>query len=117
MKNINRFFLKKYDLATREKLMLDVAHFIRTEVSPLRLIFFGSVTTDRFDDFSDIDVIAIFKNTLEATHAMHKIYQCLRPDFGGHSVEILCTDEETFNTKSKVGGVYAVALKEGIEFT
>lgn len=92
--------------------MESTADFIKLHTSPLRIIFFGSITTDHFDDWSDIDVIAIYSSLVEADQARRILYTSRRPDLG-HSIEILCVDDSTYRSKSEIGGVYFIAREEG----
>ncbi len=69
MKNLLRRNLIKKSLQERQQLMSHAATFIRSSTSPEKIIFFGSITRDDFDDFSDIDVIAIYPSLVLADQA------------------------------------------------
>ncbi|MFZ4405093.1 MAG: nucleotidyltransferase domain-containing protein [Pseudobdellovibrionaceae bacterium] len=115
MKNLIRQSLVKAPLAIREQLMHTVAGFIFSLTKPQNIIFFGSVITENFDDWSDIDVVAIYDSLVDADQARRKIYGAKQPQIK-HPLEILCVDADTFSSKSKIGGVYFIAANDGRYF-
>ena len=114
MRNLTRFFLDPLPQDTKNQLRLLSADFIKTHTKPPSLIFFGSILRATFDACSDIDIIAIYDSIESADQARRVLYTKPLPNLG-HSLEILCVDEETFAHKSAIGGVYAVAHDEGAE--
>ena len=113
MKNIARLNLPKVPQSERLSLMDKVATFIRVHTQPLQVLFFGSITADKFDAMSDVDVVAIFRTQEEATQARKSLYGA---DLSavGRPIDFLCVDQETFDSKSQIGGVYFIARESGI---
>jgi hypothetical protein len=48
--------------------------------------------------------------------ARHKLYTAKKPDDLRFPLEIICVDQNTFDVKSKIGGIFFVALNEGLPF-
>jgi predicted nucleotidyltransferase len=115
MRNIERLSLQKFSPAAKEPLFEKTLAFIEEKTPALEVIFFGSIVTDQFDAWSDIDVVAIYPSREAADQARRTIYGSRRPEFG-HSIEVLCVDQATFDEKSKTGGVYFIAQQEGRSF-
>jgi hypothetical protein len=113
MINLRRTLLEKFPLKIRENLMQITLHFITENTKPLQVIFFGSIITENFDECSDIDVVAIYHDPVAADHARRVLYGTKKSSEIKHPLEILCVDQKTFDTKSQIGGVFAVALAEG----
>lgn len=99
-------------LTEREILMSRSAEFVNSHTKPIKIIFFGSIVTDKFDADSDIDLLAIYQTQNEADAARRVLYSTLQPTLD-HPLEMICIDEATFEKKSAVGGIYFVAQAEG----
>lgn len=115
MRTLARSFLDPIPQETKDRLKSLSIDFIKTHTKPIRLIFFGSIVNKNFDACSDIDIVAIYDSIQSADQARRVLYTKPLPNLG-HSLEILCVDEETFTHKAAIGGVYAVAREEGAEF-
>lgn len=115
MRNLGRLKLPKISIEEKQKLISTTVNFIKNETTPIKTIVFGSILKESFDAQSDIDVVAIYKTLQEADLARRKLYNIPRPGII-HPIEILCVDEQTFNKKSQIGGIYAVAKEEGKEY-
>jgi predicted nucleotidyltransferase len=113
VKNLARLIAEKLPPAAREKLMAAVIEFIVGNAKPQKLIFFGSIVTDHFDIYSDIDVVAVYDSVESADLARRVLYSGIRRPDLGYSIEILCVDAKTFEEKSRVGGVYFSAADLG----
>lgn len=116
MKNLNRIYSKKISEEEKSKLMNEVFNFISSNTHFSKVIFFGSIVTAKFDEYSDIDVLCIYKTPYEADQARRILYNSKRPDSITYPLEIICVDETTYTEKSKKGGVYFVAAETGTEF-
>jgi hypothetical protein len=92
-----------------------VYEFVHSNNPPLKVIFFGSILTQEFDNCSDIDLICLYPSVSEADLARRRLYSIPQPTIG-HPLEILCVDEETFKIKSERGGVYMIARESGKSF-
>jgi predicted nucleotidyltransferase len=115
MKNMERLNLAKFSPEAKEPLFKEVLSFIETKTPVREIIFFGSIVTEGFDAWSDIDSVAIYDTHEAADLARRTLYSLKRPDLG-HSLEILCVDRKTFEEKAQIGGVYALAKSEGRSF-
>lgn len=114
VKNIARYLSTSPKPNTEQKRLLqnEVIKFIQRLTEPRQIYFFGSILEDRFDSFSDIDVIAVYDSDEMADQARRLLYRSPRPDLG-HSLEIFCVSEKVFAEKSEIGGIYWIARHHG----
>lgn len=111
---LTRLQMPKKTEEERAFLIERVMQFIQLEVSPIKIIFIGSILGGNFDDISDIDMVIIFKDKIEADLARRKLYRAMRPREITHPLEMICVDENTYNEKSQVGGIFYTARLEGL---
>ena len=114
MKNIERYFLRKYSPREVEDLIECTQSQIHGLIGrPLRMIVFGSALTDHFDQQSDLDLVLIFPDQLSAKKAEKILYRNAQ-NFQ-IPIDFLCVDEGTHENKSNAGGVFWIAAREGRE--
>ena len=75
-----------------------------------RVILFGSAAENRMTEASDLDAVLIFSTAEEARQAQKAFY--VQRTFSW-PVDAICVDVETFNERSRFGGVLYVAAREG----
>jgi predicted nucleotidyltransferase len=75
------------------------------------ILCFGSALTDFFDDFSDIDLLVVYKSKDQIRNAYKSLYSA--QPFRDRSVDFVCVDQETYRYKSQIGGICFTAATEG----
>lgn len=111
MRQIQRRFSKKLSKEEVNQLVDTSVKLIREIAPPEKLILFGSALTDRFDEYSDLDFVLIYDSIEEAKSAQHKLYA--KTTSFPTSVDFVCVDKESYNKRSKTGGVFFIAAAEG----
>ena len=112
MIQLQRLQLPKKTFAEVEPLAREVTAEIVRLVHPEKVILFGSAVDGRFDEASDLDFVVVFKTHEEASLGRAALYR--NGHIAGRIIDFLCVDEETFRTKSGLGGVYFVAAQDGL---
>ena len=108
---IARFVAKKISKAETDKLVEIVVQELSVLEGLMGMVLFGSAANYTMDEASDIDVVMIFESIARAKEAS-KIVHTLRRQ-ATWPMDILCIDVNTFNKKSRVGGVYYIVRREG----
>lgn len=81
-------------------------------IEPKSLILFGSASRYEMTEASDLDLVVIVANPQEIKPA----YKALRLTSMkvNWPIDLLITDEKTFQEKASLGGIYYLAHKEGV---
>jgi predicted nucleotidyltransferase len=73
---------------------------LRDDYLPQRILPFGSLTTDRIDEWSDIDLMIVKETNLKFLDRTREVFQLLRPRVG---VDILVYTPDEFKQMSQQG--------------
>lgn len=114
MKNIRRYFLRKYCRSEIEKIIDETMSRIRG-VAPAveQIIVFGSALTNFFDDESDLDLVLIFATPAETRLGERALYRVAHTF--NREIDFLCIEKDAFQQKAALGGVYWLAANEGMQ--
>jgi predicted nucleotidyltransferase len=85
---------------------------IRTAVSPLRIVLFGSAARGEMGEYSDLDVLVVIEDERDRREATRLAYRSLI-GFGHPSDIVVTTESELAEHRDSPGLVYATALAEG----
>ncbi len=86
---------------------------IRSLCNPERIVLFGSAVNGIFDEDSDLDFVLTFSSVEAAQLAQKVLYRSKKPS----TADYVCVDEQTYQVRSNVGGVFFVARTEGRDLT
>jgi predicted nucleotidyltransferase len=112
MKNLLRASSRKYSDQEAQAIAREVLQKVLLSIQPKRVVLFGSAVTGSFDEYSDLDFLLIFETETQAKEAQKTVYRSVYSPL--RKIDWLCIDEKNLKEKVKKGGVYAVALSEGI---
>ena len=111
MYNLLRLKTTKYSKEQVEVLIQDSTKLIQKLVSPQHIILIGSSLTEQFDQWSDLDFVLIFDSKIIAKKS-EKILYSHSIDFPC-PIDFICVDLETYQKKSKIGGIFFMAENSG----
>jgi len=111
VENLKRLHESKWSAEQVDQLIAKVTNSILSRTNPVAIFVFGSAVTGEFDEYSDLDLVAVFKTRVEAKAAQSLL--CRPPLLTDRGVDLLCVDQDTFDRKSEIGGVYWIAKREG----
>ena len=113
MKNIKRLFQEKISDEEKVKIRRSLKKYIFKFTTPIQIYLYGSILSEKFDPYSDVDVLIIYKDEMEATQSIKKLQENrshLKLDF---PIEFVCVSKDEFKKKSQIGGLYFVIAQEG----
>lgn len=102
---------RRLNQTEKDGLIQRLREVISNSVSPEKVILFGSILTEEFDEHSDIDVLVVFASKVEAKEGLRVLYRA-RSELPC-SVDFICVDRDHYERFSKMGGVCYVAATEG----
>jgi len=111
MRNLMRLRSRKYSAAEIEDLVSKGLATIRGHSDPIKIYLFGSALGENFDDFSDLDFLLVFQTKEQAVRSRQLLYR--QSHAFSHPVDFICVDNETFEQKAEIGGVYLIAKQDG----
>ena len=111
LRGLHRSLEKPMPVEQKEALIQDTVQKILKVTKPNKLILFGSAVDGKFDSYSDFDFVLIYENR-GSVRAEQKKVNSIKAELLVES-DFLCVDEETFNSKSKIGGVFLIAAEDG----
>lgn len=108
-----KLLARRLNLNEQTELIKRLYQEIVSLVAPYQVILFGSASRYEMTESSDLDVVVIVTNIEEIKSVQKSLNQLSRRiDW---PVDCLVIDLNSFENKSKVGGVYFVIKEEGVQ--
>jgi predicted nucleotidyltransferase len=95
------------------EILKTVVPLIVEEVSPKKIIMFGSAARNETNKYNDIDLLIIVSDGIHRRHTAQHLYRKIRS--GGVPIDfIVATETDIDLYRSSKGYIYFAALKEGV---
>ena len=114
MKNILRLSQPTIEPSVKNAWISQSIEKIFSLCSASQVILFGSAIDGRFDHFSDLDFVILFKNEVEQKYGQSRLHQ--HANEFPCPIDFICTTEDYFLLKRDLGGVLYIANATGRVF-
>jgi len=107
-------FKWEYNMNKNLPIFEQIVTFITSNVSPERIVLFGSYARGSNHENSDIDILIIVKNLDNERKITSRLYKALLNENISTPIDFIAVDYDKYNTlKNKTGFIYKTIEQEG----